>query len=247
MFGSKSFKNRKIPMTKSLQNRLIYFFVFVLIITFLGFYKTYLIKFPTFEGFTNAHHIHGALALSWILMLIAQPILIQRKMLYWHRLVGKISYVTMPLLLLSLFFVAKAGYQRNIATMPEIEALAGLTNGMPDMVFMGSLYSLALYYKKKTAFHLRFMSATGLMILGPGLGRFLIVFCGLPFQIAIPLLISFSGLIALVWLIADIRQKKSAFPMGYFLLITLMAVFINANSHSSWWLGFAKWVVTHLY
>lgn len=234
-------------MEKSLQNRLIYFFVFILIITFLGFYKTYIIHFPDFAGFTSAHHIHGALALSWILMLIAQPILIKRKMLDWHRLVGKISYITMPLLLLSLFFVAKAGYQRNIANMSEVEALAGLTNGMPDMFFMGSVYGLGVFFKKNTGFHLRFMSATGLMILGPGLGRFLIVFCGLPFQVVIPIMIGFSGLLGLSWLISDIRQKKSAFPMGYFLVITIMAVFINANSHSGWWLSFAKGIVTHLY
>jgi hypothetical protein len=234
-------------MTKSLQNRLVFFFVLILIITLLGFYKTYIIKFPNFEGFTNAHHWHGALALSWILMLIAQPILIKYKKLDWHRTVGKISYFTMPLLLLSLFFVAKAGYQRNILSMTETEALAGLTNGIPDIFVMGSIYALAIFYKKKTAFHLRFMSATGLMILGPGLGRFLIVFCGLPPQIAIPFLICFSGLISLVWLIADVRQKKSAFPMAYYLLMTAFAISINFNSHSDWWQSFSKWLVINLF
>jgi hypothetical protein len=234
-------------MSKSLNNRLIYFSVFILIITIAGFYKTYLVKFPTFEGFTNAHHLHGALALTWILMLIVQPLLIQRKRLDWHRIVGKVSYVTMPLLILSFFFVAKAGYERNIKVMPEADALAELANGTPDIFIMSIVYALAIYFKKNTAFHLRFMSATGLMVLGPGLGRFLIVFCGLPFHLAIPLIILFSTGIGLIWLIIDIRKKYSAFPMGVFVVDGILVAFININSHSAWWQSFAKWWVATLF
>ncbi len=234
-------------MSKNLNTRLIYFSVFILIITILGFYKTYLVKFPTFAGFTSAHHIHGVLALTWILMLIAQPLLIQRKRLDWHRIVGKISYITMPLLILSFFFVAKAGYERNIKIMPEADALAELANGTPDIFIMSIVYALAIYFKKNTAFHLRFMSATGLMVLGPGLGRFLIVFCGLPFEIAIPLIISFSTGIGLIWMILDIKNKKSFFPMGVCVLAGILVTFININKQSAWWQGFAKWWVETLY
>jgi hypothetical protein len=232
-------------MSTALNNRLIYFSVFILIITILGFYKTYLIKFPTFEGFTNAHHIHGALALTWILMLIVQPILIQRKRLDWHRIVGKVSYITMPLMILSFFFVAKAGYERNSKIIPEADALAELANGIPDIFVMSAFYALAIYFKKNTAFHLRFMSATGLMVLGPGLGRFLIVFCAFPPQFAIPIIILFSTGIGLAWLVMDIRNKKSAFPMGAFVATGILVAFININNHAAWWQGFAKlWVNT---
>jgi hypothetical protein len=228
---------------KALTTRLIYFFVGILGITFLGFYKTYLVKFPDFTGFTNAHHIHGILALSWILMLIAQPMLIRRKRLDWHKLVGKISYVTMPLLLLSFFFVAKAGYERNLKIMPESDALAIMTNGIPDMFYMGLMYVLGIIYKKNTAFHLRLMSATGLMILGPGLGRFLMIFCGVSPQYAIPIIILVSSGIGLVWLVLDILNKKSALPMGVFVGTGIIATFINANAHSVWWQSFAQWLV----
>jgi hypothetical protein len=234
-------------MSTALNNRLIYFSVFILIITILGFYKTYLIKFPSFEGFTNAHHIHGALALTWILMLIVQPMLIQRKRLDWHRIVGKVSYITMPLMILSFFFVAKAGYERNSKIMPEADALAELANGIPDIFVMSAFYALAIYFKKNTAFHLRFMSATGLMVLGPGLGRLLIVGIGLPFPIVILTIISSTSGVGLVWMILDIKNKKSAFPMGAFVATGILVAFININNHAAWWQNFASWWVNNLF
>ena len=97
-------------------NRLIYFFIFLLLMSFAGFYKTYLVKFPNFEGFTWAHHFHGVIMLTWILMLIAQPVFIRTKNFRLHRIVGKASYFIFPLLLLSFFLVGRAAYLKNIKT-----------------------------------------------------------------------------------------------------------------------------------
>jgi hypothetical protein len=228
-------------------NRLIYFFIFLLLISIAGFYKTYLIRFPTFEGFTWAHHFHGAVMLLWILMLIAQPVFIRLKKMKWHRIVGKASYFVFPLLVLSLFLVARAGYFKNIKTVTETEALAAMTTGIPDMFYLSILYGLGIYYKKKTSFHLRFFACIGLMILGPGLGRFLIVFCGLPPMAAIPFMVGSVAVVAIVWLIHDIVKKRSAFPLGVFITITAITFVIIPNGHSIWWQGFAKWIAVHLF
>lgn len=234
-------------MEKALQNRVGYFFVAILIITTLGFYPTYLSKFPTFEGLTNAHHFHGFIALVWIGMLITQAFLIRYKKYTLHRLIGKAGYVVMPLLLFSLFLVAQAGYERNIKNMSQADAFAGLSNGPPDLLFMGILFTLAMVYRHRPAWHMRFMTSTGLAIIGPGLGRFLIVFCGLPFQFAIPLLVLSTTGAALVWMIVDIRQKKSAFPMGVFVAMGIGIFLVGANSHSAWWQTVAGWIVTNLF
>ncbi len=227
-------------------NRLIYFFIFLLLISFAGFYKTYLVKFPNFNGFTWAHHFHGAVMLTWILMLIAQPVFIRTKNFRLHRIVGKASYFVFPLLILSFFLVARASYFRNIKTAGEVEALAGMTNGIADIFYISILYGLGIYYKKKTSFHLRFFACIGLMILGPGLGRFLIAVCDLPF-IIVPVMIGIIGLFTLGWMIADIIKKRSAFPMAVFLAITATAFFIGGNGHSAWWQAFAKWIAAHLF
>jgi len=235
-----------VKKTDAVTNRLIYFFIFILLISIAGFYKTYLIRFPRFEEFTWAHHFHGAIMLSWVLILIAQPIFIRVKKLRWHKITGKISYFVFPLLVLSFFLVARAGYFRNIKAGSEADALAGMVNGIPDMFYISILYGLGIYYKRKTAYHLRFFASIGLMILGPGLGRFLIAVCGLSF-IAIPIMIMLIAVITLIWMIIDIIQKRSAFPMSVFLMITITALTIGSNSHSQLWQHFAKFIAVNFF
>lgn len=238
----------KSNKVSGITNRLIYYFIFLLLISIAGFYKTYLVKFPNFDGFTWAHHFHGAIMLTWIGMLIAQPIFIRNKKMEWHRMVGKASYFIFPLLLLSFFLVARAGYMRNIKTISETDALAAIGfSGIPDMFYISILYGFGIYYKKKTSYHLRFFACIGLMILGPGLGRFLIVFCGLPFTIVGPVMGGLISLVTLGWMISDIIKKRSAFPLAVFLAIIIMTFLLGPNTHSAWWQGFAKWIAVHLF
>ena len=185
--------------------------------------------------------------LTWILMLIAQPVFIRIKKLEWHRIVGKASYFVFPLLVISIFLVTRESYLKNIKTIGETEALAGMGfGGITDMFYISILYGLGIYYKKKTSFHLRFFASIGLMILGPGLARFLIAVCGMPFT-AVPVMIGVIGLFTLGWMIADIIRKRSAFPMGIFLATIASTFIISPNTHSVWWQVFAKWIATHLF
>ena len=237
-------------MEKTLQNRLLYFFVAIFVITNLGFYKTYLIHFPTFEGFAWVFHVHGMLAMSWILMLVTQAYLIRAKKYDLHRLVGKLSYVVMPLLLISIFFVAKESYFKKIhAGIPQANALADLTNGgtIIDIFALGIMYVLAIIYKKNVGYHLRFMAGTGLAILGPGLGRFVFAFLELPIPLALLTMLLCTTVVGIVWLIIDIINKKSAFPMGVYVVIALCMNVMGANATSAWWQSFAKWWVETLY
>lgn len=227
---------------KILQNRVGYGSIVLLIVSILGFSQTYLIKFPTFEGFSTAHHFHGLMALLWIVLLIVQPFLIRAKKYQLHKLIGKLGYVIMPLLVVSLFFVSKATYYKNIRIMPENEALAILPNGTLEIFAFTILFTLGMVYRKNTTYHLRFLASTGLMMLGPGLGR-MMVGAGLPFPVVILIIILSTTGIALVWMILDIRNKKSAFPMGVFVVLGLFTGFVNANSNATWWQSFGKWWV----
>lgn len=234
-------------MEVKLYNNIFYVFLSILGICILGFYKTYLIHFPTFEGFTTVHHFHGFMASTWLILLISQAYLIRKKKYSVHRMVGKLSYIVMPLFIISLFLVAKTGYYNNIAKMSEAEALAGLTNGLPDVFFFSLFYILAMVNKRNSFAHMRYMTATGIMMLGPGLGRFLIVFCGLPFPVVIVTMILLSLGVALVWAIFDYRNKKSILPMGTLVIISILAAVIQTNGKSSVWQGIASWVVNNFF
>lgn len=238
---------KNVKKIDGITNRLIFFFIFLLLITIAGFYKTYLVKFPNFKGFTWVHHFHGAVMLLWILMLIIQPVLIKTKRIEMHRIVGMVSYFIFPLLVFSFFLVSRASYLRNIVTVGEIEALSGMTNGIPDMFYISILYGFGLYYKKRTSYHIRFFASIGLMILGPGLGRFLIVFCGFPPMIAILSMMGCIAIVALVWMLNDRINRKSEFPMAVFLTIIAITFYVIPNSHSFWWQHFAKCIATNFF
>jgi hypothetical protein len=213
----------------------------------LGFYKTYLIHFPTFEGFATVHHFHGLLALTWILMLISQAYLIRNKKYTIHKAVGKLSFIVMPLFIISLFLVAKESYFRNSAKLTEAEALAALTNGLPDMFFFSILFILAMVNKRNSSSHMRYMTSTGIMMLGPGLGRFMIVFCGLPFPVVIITMILLTLGVAIVWFIFDYRNKKSLMPMSVLIMMSIVATLIQINANGAIWQSFAAWFASNFF
>lgn len=235
-------------MEKKLQNYIGFFFIGVLLITLAGFFPTYFIHFPQFEGFTPAFHFHAFIASLWIGMLIAQAFLIRAKKYRLHGHVGRASYIVMPLLLFSFFLMARATYYKNIQVnhLSESDALAGLIgSGLPDILFMGILYSLGIIYRKKTAWHMRFFACTGIMILGPGLGRF--AFVNFQPEVAgIFMAVTFL-LLPLVWLIVDILKKRSPVPLLVFIAITLVAAIKGGFGHSAGWQQFARWIVEHLF
>jgi hypothetical protein len=53
--------------------------------------------------------------------------------------------------------------------------------------------------------------------------------------------------VGIIWLISDIKNKRSAFPMGVYVAVALIMFVIGAGSHSAWWQGFTKWWVDTLY
>lgn len=227
---------------KHLQNNVGFFFIGVLIITLLGFYPTYFTYFPKFESFSWAYHFHAFFATLWIVMLITQAFLIRRKKYRLHRTIGKISYIVIPFLLFSFFLMAKATYFNNISIkhLSETEALAYLSrSGLRDILYMVILYGLAILYKKRTSWHLRFFTCSGLMVLGPGLGRF--AFANFRPEFAGATMGIFLLLIPIIWLIVDIIKKKSPIPLLIFIAITVSAIYLDGCGHSAWWQTFAKW------
>jgi len=141
-----------------------YFMLVLIPLIFAGFYKTYIEQIPNFgERITSFIHIHAAIATIWISMLIAQPFLILNKKFALHRAIGKLSYIVFPLLILSF--------------IPQI--LRNINEGhikssffpIADSLLLISFYSLAIYNRKTSFKHMRFMIASALVFLGPTVGR----------------------------------------------------------------------------
>jgi hypothetical protein len=141
-----------------------YFFLLLIPLTIAGFFKTYIVQFPNFkESITSFIHLHAIIASLWIGILIVQPFLIVNKKFALHRKVGKMSYIVFPLLILS--------FVPQIVRTANSDNPKNLFFSLADSTLLILFYSLAVYYKKISSKHMRYMIATTLVFLGPTVGR----------------------------------------------------------------------------
>jgi len=93
-----------------------YLFIAVLFMAIAGFWKTYFGKIPTFNGVSGLTHFYAIMVLSWLGILIAQLMLILNRKVELHRIVGKVSYFVVPLLLLPIILLMRLSFIKN--TLP---------------------------------------------------------------------------------------------------------------------------------
>ncbi len=217
-----------------------YFFALIWIIALIGFHQTYTVFFPTFNGFRWEQHFHGAMLMAWFLMLIIQPFLIKFGKYNWHRTLGKLGYVLAPLVCFSILEVSRMVYFRETAHRPENEVLAQLSLDIPTILTFALFALLAFVYQKQPAAHMRYMIATSLLMIGPGLGRALIILGGIPFPVSVMAVLWLSTLIALVFLLLDIRSRKNPIPFLVIFLVIGLNLLCWLFQASGWWLTFAK-------
>lgn len=142
-----------------------YFMILLIPITFFGFYKSYFGLIPEFSETTDTiTHLHAFVSSLWIGTLIVQPFLISNKKFKTHRTIGKLSYILFPLL--AVFFILQMAKHSG-----EDDVFQAIFFPLRDLVLLIIFYGLAIYHKKVTAIHMRYMIATALVFLFPTFGR----------------------------------------------------------------------------
>ena len=218
------------------------FIIIVLAFVILGFYNSYYGLIPSFKGVSVPMHIHGAIMLSWFLLLIVQPILIRQNKFELHKKLGKISYVLAPLVVLSILLVSKAQYVRNFNLQTRKDNIAILTLDLPLAFTFTTFYILAMLNKKRTAYHMRYMISTALLIMIAGTVRVFMNYFGIEFQQAI----LFGWLVivglTLFFIIHDLAKKSSYKPYLLALLFFVSNYFIWLCRYTPGWQAFGgKW------
>lgn len=220
-------------------------------ITFFGFYPSYFAKLnaPT----PTVIHLHSAFMLLWLATAIAQPLLIKFNKLNHHRLVGKISYGVMPLVILSGYFILRYSYHRALggdavgppgfypADLPlEIKAAEFVVIGTVYWVWLIVYYILGVSFRKNVVAHATFMLAAALTILGPAGDRLIGHVCdamGWPFNaVAGNFVFVLVGLVFVGLLIFHQKKKLNFQPTLTVLLIHGIGVlfFYTMPYHPVW-------------
>jgi hypothetical protein len=125
--------------------------------------------------------------------------------------------------------------------------LAQLSLDIPTIFIFGLFFTLAMVNRKTPAVHMRYMIATSLLMIGPGLGRALIIWGGIPFPVSVSIVYYLSEIIAVLFLLNDVRRGNNFKP---FLTITIVLILNHicwAFQHAAWWQSTAKWFVTHAF
>jgi hypothetical protein len=221
-----------------------YWFAGLLVLSFMGFWPSYFS--PGASSATFAQHFHAVAMLIWLLMLIAQPWLISSRRRGVHRLIGRVSLLLAPVIVVS----ALLAVYDNLARLPQPYPSIGLSFfwlGLGSAMYFAMLYSLAILNRRDMQIHARYMVATSLVFIVPGMGR-LLTRIGqatgmdwLNFQIAlwVPVLIgalmifqdSRKGRIRLPWVLDTVSW--TVVVLGFYLL-----------PRFAWFSSFADWYLS---
>ncbi|MGZ3812368.1 MAG: hypothetical protein ACXVB0_14180 [Mucilaginibacter sp.] len=158
--------------TESGYKNVSWLFVAIFGIVVLGFFKTYFGLFPSFNNVTAIQHIHGLLFTTWFVLLFVQPLLIRYHKYQAHRIIGRFTYVLVPCIIVSIHFIAREAYLNGVAAhKPRADILAGTYFQTYQIFDFAVLYLLAIINKHRTPYHMRYMIATSLAIVGAGMRR----------------------------------------------------------------------------
>ncbi len=170
----RSFKSKRIKFDNAG-----FYFLGLPIIAFAGFGVPYFTQLlPGGKAFSFYTHFHAFVVVVWIAILISQPFLIRSGKRAWHRTIGRLSYMVMPMLLLSVVWIIHDRLTNSIDSAATIELDVSL--GLPvfaaakDMLVLTVVYCMAIIYRKTPALHARFMVCTVIPFIEPALSRALI-------------------------------------------------------------------------
>lgn len=197
-----------------------YYFGLVLLTALVGFYPTY---FSRLAEAGLLRHVHGGLAMAWILLLIAQGLLARTRRYALHRTLGWSSLVLVPLFLISgvaLLCDALAG------TNPFQKAFAPRLTFV-DLIALGYFafcYAMAIRHRRHKPLHARYMASTAVLVLPPALARALGFFVpGIhSFEAAFHSAMALSALVVLVLVARDMREGPLRPPYPLLLIVLVV-------------------------
>jgi hypothetical protein len=171
-------------MNKVLLPKTAWYLMILIPLTFVGFYPSYFAKLLT--PLPAIFHIHTFFMVAWIGLGLTQPILIHQNKIEMHRRLGKISFVLMPLVVLTIYMMIRHSYYEELERLGSnairekynlsqddvhLYAAAHEIKAIIALIWLMIFYLLGIVYRKKVLYHATYMLAAILVLLGPALDR----------------------------------------------------------------------------
>lgn len=211
---------------------------------FIGFWPSY--YGPLVRGATQAPwilHVHGAIYIGWMFLLIAQTLLAASGRIRQHRTVGNFgiglgSLVFVMGLIVS--FVAPV-MTYNAGTRTLDEAAGFLLIPLGDMALFGALFFPAVIYRQKSELHKRLMILATIAIAFAAIFRMQAL--GLPLAAGLVLWFALPA----VCILYDWRNRRSVHPVYWFGVVGMIIAALRIPfSASETWLEFSRPIIQAL-
>ena len=152
-----------------------YFLLILVGLVGLGFYKPYFALIPHFDpSITPLVQVHVILLMSFVALLIAQPLLIRYRQREWHRRLGKAAYFLMPVLVVSCVGVIFKEYDEAFARSMSVSAsLKAIYSDATQLTLLVFFYLLAIVNRRNIPVHMRYMIAVVLILAPAAIARVL--------------------------------------------------------------------------
>ena len=138
----------------------------------IGFSTTFIL--PMYRGVFVAPaivHLHGALALSWVVLLIAQSFLVRAQMTPLHRRVGLIGLPLALGILVTGVLVAFWAARRDFPSQGPVAA-SSMVGVFTTLAMFALLVGLAVMWRRWPDWHKRLMLLATILVLWPAWFRF---------------------------------------------------------------------------
>jgi hypothetical protein len=222
----------------------------------LGFSRTYYLKsLFAAPSLPILFHIHGALFTVWVLLFIAQSLLIAQSRTAVHRKLGIVGgLLVVPMLVTGVMVAilaakgqgpvsaAAARGEFALRARPAFPPLVGMVVPLTSVLLFSTFVAIGLAYRRRPNVHKRLMALGVTSMLPPALGRAIATLAGFA-----PPALFFGATILFIAAIGayDLRTRGRVHPVtivGGLLLVASFPVRL-ALGHTDLWIAFAGWLV----
>jgi len=199
-------------------------------VVFFGFAQSYFLAGMVRAKLPNLLvHIHGAIFVSWILLLIVQNFLVALRKVKWHMALGVLGLVLPPLMVVFGVLTLFDSIRRNATGLPPQLLLVGDSE---ELILFAVLIGWAMIVRRKPAAHKRLMILGTMAILGPAINRW-----PFPDAIRLPATVALTLVLPLIVVAYDLwsmRRVQRETLIGTSLIVVVALTLIPVVNLPIW-------------
>jgi hypothetical protein len=209
----------------------------IFVVVFIGFAQSYFLAGMVRAKLPNMLvHIHGALFVSWIFLLILQNALVALRKVKWHMTLGVLGIILPPLMVIFGILTLFDSIRRNGTGIPAELILVG---DLEELVLFAGLTGWGMAVRRDAASHKRLMILGTMAMIGPAINRW-----PFPASIRIPGTIAVYVALPLLIVLYDLWSRRRIHRctlISYALIATGMLTLVPLAT-MPFWTTWVSWI-----